>query len=124
VKEVKASRRLVDSPALLTSADGSPGNLQKVMKALHRDFQSTPKVLEINPAHPLIRDMATLRGRDPAHPALPELAEQLYANCLLVEGLIDRPEKMVTRIQSLMARAAALEAAQGGEGAERAGERD
>jgi molecular chaperone HtpG len=111
VSDVRASRRLVDSPAVLVSADGIPGNLQKVMRMLNQDFQSMPKVLELNPAHALIRDMATLHAADPNHPALAELAAQLFDTCLLVEGIVERPGQMATRIQSLMARTAALEAA-------------
>jgi len=116
VSDVKASTRLVESPALLTSADGIPGNLQKMMKMMGQTVQNTPKVLEINPAHTLIRDMATLRGDSGEPPLLGELAEQLFENCLLMEGLAEKPERMVTRIQSLMARAAALEAEKSGSG--------
>ena len=119
VSDVKTSKRLVDSPAVLVSTDGIPGNLQKMMKLLNSDFQSTPKVLEVNPAHALIRDMANLRAEDPLHPALKELAEQLFDNCLLVEGLIEHPERMVARIQSLMGRAASLQAAQPASGNKR-----
>jgi HSP90 family molecular chaperone len=122
VSDVKASRRLVDSPAVLVSADGIPGNLQKVMRMLNQDFKSMPKVLEINPAHPLVRDMATLRAHDAKHPALAGLVEQIYDTCLLVEGIVEQPGRMATRIQALMARAAALEAAQAAGPAEPAAE--
>ena len=121
VSDVKASRRLVDSPALLVSADGVPGNLQKMMRALNQDFQSTPKVLEINPAHEMIRAMASIRAADPKHPALADLAGQMFDNCLLVEGLIEHPERMVRRIQSLMTRAATLQAGGTGAGGSKAG---
>ena len=76
-------------------------------------------MLEVNPAHALIRDMGNLRAEDPLHPALKELAEQLFDNCLLVEGLIEHPERMVARIQSLMGRAASLQAAQPASGKKR-----
>ena len=112
VSDVRVSRRLVDSPAVLVSADGIPGNLQKMMRMLNQDFKSMPKVLEINPAHGLIRDMARLRAANPQHPALTELAEQVFDSCLLMEGIVEQPGRVATRIQALMARAAALEAAQ------------
>lgn len=110
VSDVKASRRLVDSPALLVSADGMSGSLGKVMKRMNKDFQSMPKVLEINPAHPLIQHMSTIREKDAQDAALKDLAEQLFDNCLLVEGLVEHPERMVSRIQSLMTLAAQAEA--------------
>ena len=108
VSDVKVSRRLVDSPALLVSADGIPGNLQKMMRMMNQDFQSTPKILEINPAHAMIRGMAAMREAHPKDTALTELVEQIYDNCLLLEGLIEHPERMVLRIQSLMTRAATV----------------
>ena len=40
---------------------------------------------------------------------LGEITEQLFENCLLVEGMLEKPEKMVARIQTLMERAAALQ---------------
>ena len=109
VSEVRPSKRLVDSPALLVSSDGIPGNLQKMMRMMNADFQSLPKILEINPAAPLIRDMATLHGADAADATLKELTEQLFENCMLMEGLLEKPERMVGRLQSLMARTAALQ---------------
>jgi len=103
----------VDSPALLVSLDGVPGNLGKMMKMLGQDFQATPKVLEINPAHELIRGMAAIGEADPQDPLLRDLAGQLLDNCLLMEGLLEQPETMVGRIQALMTRAAASGAKKG-----------
>lgn len=110
VQDVAPSRRLVDSPAVLTSADGLPGNLAKIMKTLNQDFQSMPKKLEINPAHPLVRSMGRIHAARPDDPTLGVLAEQLFDNCLLVEGLVEHPERMMERIQTLMQTAAELHA--------------
>ena len=110
VSEVRASRRLVDSPACLVSPEGMPGNLQKLMRQLNQDFKGMPKILEINPGHELTRHMAHILKADAQAPMLKELAEQLLENCLLVEGLLEQPERMVDRIQSLMTRAASREA--------------
>ena len=111
---MRASKRLVNSPAVLVSADGIPGNLQKMMRMMNQDFHSTPKTLELNPSHPMLRDMARLRMADTKHPALTELVEQIFDNCLLVEGIVEKPGRMAERIQSLMARAAAAEAERSG----------
>ena len=114
VAEVQISKRLVDSPACLVNPDDMPGNMQKVLHMLDKNFTGTPKILEINPAHALIRHMAALLQGAGAGPLLQELAEQILDNCLLVEGLIEHPEQMVERIQSLMTRAAASGAAESG----------
>jgi molecular chaperone HtpG len=100
------SKRLVESPATLVNADSASASIQKVMRMLDKDYQAAPKILEINPAHPLIAGMARLAKLTPPPPLLQELAEQLFDNCLLVEGLLEQPERMVGRILSLMERAA------------------
>ena len=105
VSDVRISRRLVDSPALLVSSDGMPGNLGKMMRMLNKDFKSLPKVLEINPGHALMRGISERLTTDSSDPLLKELAEQVLDNCLLVEGVLEHPERMVGRIQSLMTRA-------------------
>jgi molecular chaperone HtpG len=103
---VVLSKRLVESPATLVNADSASASIQKVMRMLDKDYQAAPKILEINPAHPLIAGMARLAKLTPPPPLLQELAEQLFDNCLLVEGLLEQPERMVGRILSLMERAA------------------
>ncbi len=110
VASVTASKRLVDSPACLVNPDDMPGNFQKVMAMLDKDFKGAPKILEVNPSHDLIRHMATILAAKSDDPLAGELAEQVLDNCLLVEGLIEHPEQMVDRIHSLMTRAAEIHA--------------
>ena len=110
VTAVNASKRLVESPACLVNPETMPGNVQRVMRMLDKDFQAVPKILEINPSHSLIHNMARMLAADRDTPMLADLVEQMFANCLLVEGMIEHPEQMVDRIQSLMTRAAELQA--------------
>ena len=110
VSAVNASKRLIDSPACLVAPGDMPANFEKMMRVLNHDFKGAPKVLEINPGHPLVRNMASLLKAGGDNPLLKELAEQVFDNCLLVEGLIEHPEQMVERIQSLMTRTAELQA--------------
>jgi molecular chaperone HtpG len=106
VSGVAASKRLVDSPATLVNPDSTAANMQKVMRMMGQDFKAPAKALEINPGHPLIQGMSRMVKQEPQPPVLKELAEQLLDNCLLMEGLLEHPERMVGRIQSLMAHAA------------------
>ncbi|MCX6556274.1 MAG: molecular chaperone HtpG [Candidatus Aminicenantes bacterium] len=81
IKEVKISKRLTDSPCLLLNpADGPSVQMEKIMKMVNKDYQLGKRVLEINPAHPLIRKMAELHKKDPALPLLKNLALQLPLN--------------------------------------------
>jgi molecular chaperone HtpG len=104
VAEVKASDRLVDSPALALNADKmmSP-HLRRMMKAMNKDGAETPlRVnLEINPRHALIARLAATRTAAPEKAAL--VAEQILDNALISAGLLEDPTRMVSRLYKLLA---------------------
>ena len=114
VADVVASRRLVESPAVLVNPDGVTANMEKMMRLMDTHYRPAQKVLEINPANPLVVAMAAMVQTDTKEPLLKELALQLLENCLLVEGLLEKPGAMVHRVQSLMTQAAQMRAAQMG----------
>ena len=109
--DVVASKRLVESPAVLVNPDGQAASISKMMRLIDQSYAAPQKVLEINPGHSLVRNLSALLQAEPEEPLVREITEQMFENCLLVEGMIDRPEKMVTRIQALMERAAELRVA-------------
>ena len=109
ITAVVPSKRLVDSPAVLVSPDGDSVNLEKMMRLLNEKFSPSAKILEINPNHPLVSNLSRMLQSGGDDPLLGEITEQLFENCLLVEGMLEKPEKMVARIQTLMERAAALQ---------------
>ncbi len=115
VADVIASKRLVESPAVLVNPDGQAASISKMMRLIDQSFAAPQKILEINPGHSLVRNLSALLSAEPEEPLVREITEQMFENCLLVEGMIDRPEKMVTRIQALMERAAELRVAAIGE---------
>ncbi len=104
VAEVKASDRLVDSPALALNADKfmSP-HMRRMMKAMNKEGAESPlRVnLEINPRHALIARLATTRASSPEKAAL--VAEQILDNALISAGLLEDPTKMVSRLYKLLA---------------------
>ena len=56
VKEVKISSRLSESPSCLVADENELGsNMERIMKSLGQDIPDTKPILEINPAHPLVR---------------------------------------------------------------------
>jgi len=100
VTEVRPTDRLSDSPARLVDPAGAPDqSLQRVYRLLNKEFEAPKKVLEINPAHPILAKLATLPAEDP-RAAL--VIEQLYEDALLIEGLHPDPASMIARIQDLM----------------------
>lgn len=100
VTEVRAGRRLLDSPARLVDAPGSPEpGLQRLYRLMDRQSPAPQKALEVNPAHPILARLAAL----PAESPLAALViEQLYENALLAEGLHPDPAGMIPRLQQLM----------------------
>ncbi len=105
VSEVKASDRLVDSPAILINMDNY---LTSSMQKYLQEVQDTPmgifrKTLEINPAHALIKGLAVLRAKDEDFAKL--IAEQLYDNALIASGLPADPKTMVARTYQILTRA-------------------
>lgn len=100
VSEVRTTDRLSDSPARLVDAEGSLNpEMQRVYKIINRDFKAPQKILEINPAHPLIERFGSLPEDDPLGPMI---VEQIYEDALLIEGLHPDPASMISRIQKLM----------------------
>ena len=103
VSEVRASDRLVDSPALALNADklGSP-HMRRLMKALNKDGADSPlRVnLEINPRHALIKRLSELQKASPDKAAL--VAEQILDNALISAGLLDDASGMVKRLYKIL----------------------
>ena len=105
VADVKASDRLVGSPALATNADKfMTPQMRRMMKTMKRDeggADEPVKVnLEINPRHAVIKRLAAMRTDSPEKAVL--VAEQLLDNALISAGLFEDPSKMVARLYKLL----------------------
>jgi len=100
VKGARVTTRLVESPARLVDAEGSPNEeIQRVYRMLKKDYEVPLKVLEINPQHPLMKKLAGLESSDPRSL---RIIEQVFENALLIEGLHPNPADMINRIQKIM----------------------
>jgi molecular chaperone HtpG len=103
IADVRASDRLVDSPMRLVSPDASKDHeMDRVRRMLEKDFTIPKKIVEINRAHPLIKNLAALTADTQNQTVVDDCIEQLYENGLLLEGLHPNPADMVGRIQALM----------------------
>jgi TNF receptor-associated protein 1 len=103
VAEVRASDRLVDSPAAALNDDKlmSP-QMRRMMKAMNKEGADAPPRVElaINPRHAVIKRLDAVRESSPERAVL--VAEQLLDNSLLAAGLLDDPTKMVTRLYKIL----------------------
>ncbi len=103
VVDVRASERLVDSPARLVAPDASAAQeMVRIKRLLNKDFEMPKRVLEINRRHSLIRRLAELAAQPESEPLLLACVDQLYESALLIEGLHPNPAEMLPRIQQLM----------------------
>ena len=103
VADVRASDRLVDSPALALNADKfSSPHMRRLMKAMNKDGAQSPlRVdLEINPRHALMKRLSELRSSAPEKAAL--VAEQVLDNALISAGLLDDAPGMVKRLYKIL----------------------
>jgi molecular chaperone HtpG len=105
VTEVRASARLTGSPCCLVNPDGhTTSSMDKIMRSMSQDTSVPKKVLELNPKHELIRNLASLNQADPGDPFVEQAARQLFESALLLEGYLTDPHALVGRIQDLLAK--------------------
>lgn len=102
VDEVRVSSRLVDSPAVLVEADnGITSSMRRILKSMNPTGDVPFKHhLEINPNHPMLAGLEKARVERPE--VSKQVVEQVYDNALIVAGLLEDPQAMLKRINSLL----------------------
>ncbi len=101
VSDVRTTERLSESPARLVDPEGAPEqSVQRVYQVMDKTFEPPKKVLELNPHHRILVRMGSLPTDDSKFTLI---AEQLFEDALLIEGLHPNPVSMVKRIQDLIA---------------------
>jgi TNF receptor-associated protein 1 len=103
VAEVKASDRLVDSPALALNADKfmSP-HLRRMMKAMQKDGAEAPLARQPGDQSPSRRHQAPERAAGQRAGEGRLVAEQILDNALISAGLLDDANQMVRRLYKLL----------------------
>jgi len=104
VRDVRASKTLVDHPARLVSPDDGPDrDLQYLLRLMEEKYETPVKILELNRQHPLIASLAGLAASQPDDGRIDPAINQLLDNLLLIDGAYKGPvADMVERIQQLM----------------------
>jgi molecular chaperone HtpG len=106
VDEVRTSKRLVGSPAVVVDSDPTmTASMRRVLKMMNREgapgLESKPN-LEINPDHPMMVRLNAIRQTDAALAG--EVAQQIFDNALVAAGLLEDPRAMLARLNSLLER--------------------
>ena len=107
ITEARPSSVLRNNPVRLVSPSDAPGReMQRVQRMMDRDYTIPAKLLEFNPSHALVRDLAALATSGEETETFDAVIEQLYDSALLAEGLHPAPATMLPRIEQLMEAAA------------------
>lgn len=107
VKDVRVSERLTDSPVCLISGDGDMDiHLERMLKQHKQLADGTPRILEINPDHPLIMKLAkAAKGDKGADDAMADAALLLLDQARIVEGeTVSDPAAFAKRLSAVMER--------------------
>jgi molecular chaperone HtpG len=103
VRDVRLSKRLTDSASCLVAEEGALGsNMERMLRMLDESTPQASRVLELNGAHPIVKNLGALAEREPESPALVEWSETLYEQALLAEGIVEDPVKLLKRLESLL----------------------
>ena len=103
VTEVRESKRLVDSPAVVLSPYGT-NSMQRMMQLMNKDLNNVgPSVLEINASHQMIKRLDEARKNEDTFAKI--AAEQIFENAQIAAGLIIDPRGMVKRLNEILERA-------------------
>ena len=106
VEDVVESKRLVDSAAtLVVGASGMDRQMERMMKMMNQDIPGSKKILEINPSHPLIKNLAHIHENNDDESLLKSCVLQVYEGALLIDGNMDSPTEFVARMTEIMAHA-------------------
>ncbi|MCZ6918309.1 MAG: molecular chaperone HtpG [Gemmatimonadetes bacterium] len=87
IKEVRPTNRLTSSPACLVGEplDMSP-QMTEILRQMGQDVPKVKRILEVNPAHPILQKLQARFEKDERDPVVREFAELLYGQALLAEG--------------------------------------
>jgi molecular chaperone HtpG len=98
VKEVRVSSRLTSSPSCLVADEHDMGgNLSRILKAAGQKVPQAKPILEINPAHPMVKRLNEEKAR------FADWSNLLFDQALLAEGgQLEDPAGFVRRMNELM----------------------
>jgi len=110
VEKVTISHRLTQSPtALVSSAHGYTANMERIIKAQAlsdpkaTQFYIPRRILEINPRHPLIKQLAQKVQENEEDPSAKDIAELMYDTAALTSGFsLDEPADLAAKIHKIL----------------------
>ncbi|MQM09495.1 hypothetical protein Taro_042370 [Colocasia esculenta] len=106
IDSVKISNRLANSPCVVvTSKYGWSANMERIMQSQtlsdssKQSYMRGKRVLEINPRHPIIKELRERVVRDPKDEGAKQAAQLMYQTALMESGfMLSDPQDFASRI--------------------------
>lgn len=102
VSAVRHTHRLRDSPAIVV--DHESGAFRRMMRHVDPERAASQQLskqeLEINPEHPIIKQLGKIHTTNPALAQL--VTDQIFDNALVEAGLLDDARTMVPRVNQIL----------------------
>ncbi len=104
VSFVRSSKRLTESPVCLVADEGGVDmHMEKVLKIQQKYEPGIQKVLEVNPNHPLIKNLSDMVEQDEESAILKDSAQLLMDQALIIQGeSINDPSAFARRMADVM----------------------
>ena len=103
VTDVIESSRLTESACCLVNPQGTMSNqLQKVLSHTMKDYEEPKRLMEVNPNATLVNRLCELSNNTDNDEFIRDCGRQLYANALILDGMIPDVEETTTRAMKFM----------------------
>ena len=77
-------------------------SMQKILKLANQNLGEQKKIFEVNKDHKLLRNLLSVFKKSANDEYIKNVTEQLYESALLLEGSLDDPHKLVSRLNKML----------------------
>ena len=86
---------------LVDDEDGMSANMERILRNANQEVMGAQRILELNPSHPLIENLARLHAAGRQDDIEP-FVHLLLDNARLMDGAVQDPAALGRRLQSML----------------------